>query len=133
MPNISRRARLALIDAVDTASGGRRFNRDPLLDAAREAFASEHFAALWARTIEARLVTIERLDSIDDRTYEAAREMVNQAAAIYIDQELDAAVGADALREVAERLRIRLSSDACVGLLTALGILKIARAKPDHP
>ena len=131
MPHISQRARRALIDAVVVATCGGPLDRGSLHDAARGAFASERFAGLWLRTIEARFAAFERLEDIDDETFETARSMVNHSAAIYGHQQLSAATSDEERRQRADELINELSTNACVGLLTALGFLELAR-EPDH-
>jgi hypothetical protein len=139
MPNLSRRARRALIDAVVLATGGGALDRDALHRAAQGAFGSERFAELWVRTLEARFVAIDRLDAIDNRTFETARSMVNQGAAAYADQRLvlprvpgsALAVDLRATHFAARRARAfdlinELSSNACLSLLTMLGFLELA-------
>jgi hypothetical protein len=126
-PHISQRARRALIDAVVAATGGGQLDRESLSVAAQQAFGSERFAELWVRTIEARLAAIQRLDAFDDQTFETARSMLNQTAAIYTERQLAAAANEKARRERAFELLNELSSNACVGLLTALGFLELAR------
>jgi hypothetical protein len=133
MPHISHRARRALIDAIVTASGGGQLDLDLLYDAARQAFTSERFAALWVRTIEARFAAIDGLDEIDDQTFETARMMVNQTSAIYGDQRLAGATNDEERRQRAIELINELSNNACLGLLTALGILELARLGPAIP
>ena len=127
MPHISQRARRALIDAVVTATGGGPLDRGSLHDAARRAFDSERFAGLWLRTIEARFAAIERLEDIDDETFETARSMVNQAATAYGDQQLDRTTSKDERRQRAFELVSELASNACLSLLTVLGFLELAR------
>ena len=127
MPDLSRRVRRALIDAVVTATGGGALDSASLHGAARRAFESERFAELWVRTIEARLAAIERLDSFDDQTFERARSMVNVSAAAYGDQQLGRATSADERRERAFELSLSFQATPALSLLTVLGFLELAR------
>ena len=145
MPHISQRARRALIDAVVAATGGGPLDRGSLHDAARRAFDSERFAGLWLRTIEARFAAIERLEDIDDETFETARSMVNQAATTYVDQRLAMprvpgsvlAVDLRATHFAARRARAfevvgELASNTCLSLLTVLGFVQLAREQGSN-
>jgi hypothetical protein len=121
---ISRRVKHALIDALATATGGGPFDRNSLDAAVRQAFGSERFADLWVRSIEARLLAIERLDAFDDQTLETARSMVNQAPVIQARM----APIEDAL------CRKEVPRNACFSFITALGFLELARGQePTNP
>jgi hypothetical protein len=135
-PQLSRRARHALIDAVVDATGSGPLDRVALRTAALEVFRSERFAELWVRTVEARFTALSQLDGFDDATFHTARSMVNASAAIYIDRELGEAAREDLSRERAFELLNELAGNACGGLLTSLGLLELTRQQgstiPDN-
>jgi len=136
MPHISRRARSALIDAVVDATGGGSVDQASLHAAARAAFHSDRFAALWVRTINARFAAIGRLNGFHEHDFETARSMVKQTAGVYVERELAAAADEDARRQRTFALVNELAGNACTGLLSALGFLELARrqgtSNPDN-
>jgi hypothetical protein len=119
-PQVSERGRNLLIDAVSRATGGAKLDRKSLLEAARQAFASERFAELWTATVEVRYAAIDQLDKIDDQTFEKARSQVNLTAAAYGERQLGGSTG-DERRKRATEVVNELAKNACLALVTALG------------
>jgi hypothetical protein len=124
-PQISQRDRMALIDAVVRATGGGRFDRDLLLDAALRVFDSERFAATWIHTIEARITALGSLDTLDDSVFETARLSINRLVPVYVEQQLGLAPEDQA--NVRLKIASELAETACLSLLTMLGFLELTR------
>jgi hypothetical protein len=87
----------------------------------------------WTRTIEARLTALQNLDAIDNSTFEDVRVIHNNTLAAYSHRQPDLARDPD-IGKLFEPLTFEaLANNACVELLTGLGMLELARQSgKDH-
>lgn len=138
-PDMSRRDRNRLVEAIVTATRSGRFDRDSLIAAAGRIFDPERRGRTagpdrarltpeaWVRTIEARLTALDRLDTLDEQVLEDARLTHDRHLAEYIELQ-PAFAGDREIGAIFEPVTLeRLFNSACIDTLTIVGFLELAR------
>jgi len=140
-PDMSRRARDQLVEAIVTASRSGRLDRDSLIASVGRIFDPEQRGRTmgpdrarlspegWVRTIEARLTALDRLDALEDWAFEDARLAHHRHLAEYVELQpkfaRDREIGA-----MFEPITLEgLFSSACIDTLTIFGFLELARKR----
>jgi hypothetical protein len=140
-PDMSRRDRNRLVEAIVTASRSGSYDHDSLIAAAERIFDPERRGRLmgphrarvspegWVRVVEARLTALDRLDAFEDWAFEDARLAHLGHLADY--DELQPKFAQD--RKIGEMFEPLtwdlLLQTACIDTLTILGFLELARER----